>query len=124
MGGQPTGPSPVAASQVPSVADGPENGHSVSGSNLSDPPQKLRSTRASRAWARILPAVVCLAIIIVFICQNLHSARVHFITLSGALPIGVALLAAAACGGLFVLALGSARILQLKKVIRHNEKRK
>jgi len=63
---------------------------------------------------------VVLAFILVFIFQNLHKTRVSFLFLSGTLPLAVALLAAAAFGGLFVLALGSIRMLQLKKVIRRS----
>jgi uncharacterized integral membrane protein len=78
------------------------------------------STHASRAWNGVVPAVVLLAFILVFVFQNLHKARVSFLVVSGTLPLAVALLGAAAFGGLFVLALGSARIMQLRKVIRHN----
>lgn len=78
------------------------------------------STHASRAWNGVVPAVVLLAFILVFVFQNLHKARVSFLMVSGTVPLAVALLGAAAFGGLFVLALGSARIMQLRKVIRHN----
>jgi uncharacterized integral membrane protein len=68
----------------------------------------------------LVPALVLLALILLFVFQNLHEARVRFVTLSGTLPLALALLAAAAFGGLFVLALGSARMAQLRKVIRRN----
>jgi uncharacterized integral membrane protein len=72
-------------------------------------------------WNGVVPVLVLLALILVFVFQNLHRARVKFITVSGTLPLGVALLAAAAFGGLLVLALGSARMAQLRKAIRrHN----
>jgi uncharacterized integral membrane protein len=63
---------------------------------------------------------VLLGLILLFVFQNLHKARVSFVTVSGTLPLAVALLAAAAFGALFVLALGSARIVQLRKVIRRH----
>jgi uncharacterized integral membrane protein len=66
----------------------------------------------------VVPALVLLAFILVFIFQNLHKTRVSFIALSGTLPLAIALLAAAGFGGLFVLALGSVRMVQLKKVIK------
>lgn len=80
------------------------------------------STRASRAWTKVLPAVILLAVILVFVFQNLHRAKVHFLGMSGTFPLAVSLLAATALGGLFVLALGSVRILQLRKVIRRGGK--
>lgn len=78
----------------------------------------LPSTRASRAWIRVLPAVVLAAIMLVFIFQNLRRTKLSFFTASGTVPLALALLAAAALGGLLVLALGSIRIFQLRKVIQ------
>ena len=84
--------------------------------------QGLPSTRASRAWTKVLPAIILLVIILVFVFQNLHHAKVSFLGFSGSLPLALSLLAAAALGGLFVLALGSVRILQLRRVIRHDRR--
>ncbi len=80
-------------------------------------PRRVASTRASRAWVKVLPALLLLAVIVVFVFENSQSTKVSFMTASGRLPLALALLAAAALGGLFVLALGSIRILQLRKVI-------
>ena len=88
------------------------------GQHLVAVPKEPRSTRVSRAWNGVIPAFVLLALILVFIFQNLHKTRVSFVFLSATLPLAVALIAAAACGGLFVLALGSIRMVQLRKVIR------
>ncbi len=82
------------------------------------PHPRVASTRASRMWVRTLPAIVVLAVILIFVFQNLQHARVHFLSFSGSLPIALALLAAAALGALAVLALGSVRILQLRKAVR------
>jgi len=81
-----------------------------------------RSTRVSRAWNGLVPALVLLVFILVFIFQNLHKTRVSFLVFSGTLPLALALLAAAAFGGLFVLTLGSIRMVQLRKVIRRSQK--
>ncbi len=82
------------------------------------PHPRVSSTRAGRMWVRTLPAIVVLAVILFFVFQNLQHARVHFLSFSGSLPIALALLAAAALGALGVLALGSVRILQLRKAVR------
>jgi uncharacterized integral membrane protein len=68
----------------------------------------------------VLPALVVLAVTVVFILQNRRSAKVSFITASGRLPLGVALLIAAALGALVVLALGSVRIVQLRRLVRRS----
>ena len=81
------------------------------------------STRASRAWTRVLPALIVLGILLVFVLQNLRRAKVSFAGFSGTLPLAVLLLAAAGLGALFVLALGSVRIVQLRRVIRRDRGR-
>ncbi|TAN22565.1 MAG: hypothetical protein EPN30_08375 [Actinomycetota bacterium] len=81
------------------------------------PAADLASTRASRAWTRILPALLLLAVILVFVFQNLDNTRITFITFSGTVPAALALIVAAALGGLFVLTIGSIRIIQLRKVL-------
>ena len=78
------------------------------------------STRAGRAWIRVLPGLVLFAITLTFVLQNLRSAKVTFFAASGTLPVALALLAAAALGALLVLVLGSVRIMQLRKLLRHN----
>jgi uncharacterized integral membrane protein len=90
----------------------------VSGATV---PGTIPSTRASRTWTRVLPVLVLFAAILLFVLQNLRSSKVSFVSLSGTLPLGVALLAAVALGALLVLALGSVRILQLRKLVRRNQ---
>lgn len=80
----------------------------------------VSSTRAGRAWVKVLPALIVLAVIVLFILQNSQTAKVSFVTASGRLPLAIALLGAAALGALFVLALGSIRILQLRRVIHRS----
>ena len=81
----------------------------------------IKSTRASRAWMRIFPSLIILAALLIFIFQNLGSAKITFVTLSGTMPLALALIVAAALGGLLVLVLGSIRIAQLRKLV-HNHK--
>lgn len=78
------------------------------------------STRAGRTWVKLVPSVLLLAVILVFVFGNLRSTKVSFATASGHLPLALALLAAAALGGLLVFALGSIRIIQLRRVIRRS----
>ncbi len=85
-------------------------------------PAAIPSTRASRTWTRLLPVLVLFAAILLFVLQNLRSSKVRFMSLSGTLPLGVALLAAVALGALLVLTLGSVRILQLRQLVRRNHR--
>ncbi len=85
-------------------------------------PTAIQSTRTSRALVRVLPALVVLAVILVFVFQNHKDVKVSFFTLSGTLPLSVALLGSAALGALLMLALGSVRILQLRRQVRRLSK--
>ena len=103
-------PDPVVVSPAPVVPPG------TAGPSLPGP--ALGPSRAGRAWARILPALLVLGLVLLFVFQNLHDVRVSYFTASGRFPLAVALLAAAAGGALVVLAIGSVRILQLRRVVR------
>jgi uncharacterized integral membrane protein len=97
----------------PVVADAnPGQGH--------DERARVPSTRASRSWVAILPALAVATVALIFILQNMRDARVSFFTASGTIPLAVGLLAAFALGAVSVLLLGSIRILQLRKVIHRS----
>jgi len=55
-------------------------------------------------------------LVVVFVLQNLQATTVRFVVVSGRLPLGVALLIAAALGALVVFCLGSVRIVQLRRL--------
>lgn len=83
------------------------------------PPEPVLSpTRASATWTAVAVSLLALVVVLVFILQNLQEARVHFFTLTWRLPVGLDLLFAAVLGGLVVLAAGSARVLQLRRLAR------
>lgn len=86
------------------------------------PVEAIPSSRISRLWIRILPAIVVLAVILVFVFQNTEDVKVRLFTFARSMPLSVALLGAAALGALLVLALGSARIFQLRKQVRRANK--
>jgi uncharacterized integral membrane protein len=77
-----------------------------------------RQTRLSGAWTALAIGVVALAVILVFILQNLQTVEVHFMVFQGSLPLAVALLFAMILGAVVVLAFGAGRILQLRLVAR------
>jgi uncharacterized integral membrane protein len=107
---------------------GPDGENGVDGALPEPPilpveqPEPIASTRASRAWVRVLPALIVLAILLVFVFQNRKDVKISFFGWSGMLPLAVALLASAALGMLVLLALGSVRMLQLRRQVRRKKK--
>lgn len=85
--------------------------------------QVILSTRTSRAWIRLLPALVVLVVILVFVFQNPKDVKVSLFTFSGTLPLSVALLGAVVLGALMTLALGSVRIFQLRRQVHRKLER-
>ncbi len=79
------------------------------------------SSRAGQAWKSLVPALVFAAVMVIFIVQNLHKAKVSFLMFSGRFPLALALLLAAALGALVVFCLGSVRIVQLRKAFRRHQ---
>ncbi|MCU1490848.1 MAG: hypothetical protein JWM85_2253 [Acidimicrobiaceae bacterium] len=99
---------PVGGSVAPVQGTAP-GGHATT---------KVPVTRAGRAWVGVVIGVIVLALLLVFIFQNLHSTRVHFFTASGSVSVALALLLSAIAGALVVLLIGSVRILQLRRGVR------
>lgn len=87
-------------------------------------PLSIVPTRASRAWVKVLPALVLIAVLMMFVFQNMGSTKISFATASGAFPLALALIGAAVLGALSVLILGSVRILQLRKVVLRHRREK
>lgn len=83
----------------------------------------IASTRASRAWLGVLPALVVLAVIVTFVFQNTQSVTVRFLAFSGTFALSAALLSAAALGIILTVALGSIRIAQLRRELRRRRSR-
>jgi uncharacterized integral membrane protein len=77
-----------------------------------------QQTRLSGAWTALVVGVVALAVILVFILQNLQSVEVYFLFFHAHMPLAVALLFAMLLGAVVVLAFGAGRILQLRLVAR------
>jgi uncharacterized integral membrane protein len=87
------------------------------------PPDKPRGeiphTRTAVAHNTLLAALVVLILLLVFIIENTESVKITYFGASFHLPLGVALLLAAIGGGLLVGIVGTARILQLRRRVRH-----
>lgn len=73
-----------------------------------------RITRVSAVWVATAAALVLLILLIVFVLQNSTKVEVHFLGLSGTIPLGMAMLIAAVGGGVVVAIAGGARVAQLR----------
>lgn len=70
-------------------------------------------TRISAAWFGVVAAALVLVLLLIFILQNMRSVKVTYFTVSGTIPVGVALLFAAIGGLLLAGLVASLRIWQL-----------
>jgi len=95
-------------------------------SGRSDPPpppeDAVKFTRAAALWSSLITGFLILIVLLIFIAQNTDSGTFHFLGWNWTLPLGVALLLAAVCGGLLTVFVGAARIVQLRIAARKNLK--
>jgi uncharacterized integral membrane protein len=75
-------------------------------------------TRAGALWSALIAGFLILILLLVFITQNTASAEFTFLGWHWSLPLGVAILLAAVVGGLITVAVGTARILQLRRAAK------
>ena len=92
----------------------------------SPPPQAPRRgrmrTRISGMRTALIIGVVGLIVVMIFIIQNAHAVNVSFLGAHLRLSLAVALLLAAIAGALAMAAVGTARITQLRRIMRRNRR--
>ncbi|WP_134766897.1 lipopolysaccharide assembly protein LapA domain-containing protein [Nocardioides sp. 1609] len=113
----PSGPPPP-----PAGSPGPETVPGPAPTPTRDHQDPLRGSRTSGAWAGVIAAAVLLILLIVFIAQNTESTDIEFLGFDGSLPLAVALLIATVVGMVVAGAVGSLRILQLRRRIKRDRK--
>ena len=86
------------------------------------PSGKVRPTRISGTWVAVIAGLLVLAVLLVFILQNLDSVTVRFFGAEGSLPLAIAMLFSAIGGAALVALIGGARILQLRKHARRSRR--
>ncbi len=82
----------------------------------------MKFTRAAALWSAMIGGFVILILLLVFIMQNTDSTTIHLFAWEWNLPVGVAILLAAVCGGLVTVAAGTTRIIQLHRAAKRNLK--
>jgi uncharacterized integral membrane protein len=78
----------------------------------------LKPTRASAVWMALAVGVLVLVAILIFVAQNSAKVRINFLWMHGTLVLGIALLISAILGVLLTLAVGSVRMLQLRRLAK------
>jgi uncharacterized integral membrane protein len=75
-------------------------------------------TRAGALWTSLIAGFLILILLLIFIAQNTASTPFQFFGWHWSLPLGVAILLAAVGGGLLTVAVGTARIVQLRRAAK------
>jgi uncharacterized integral membrane protein len=109
---------PTGQPAPPPFADLPE----VSAEPAPPPQNAVHFTKTAAVWSALVPGFLILVVLLIFIAQNTETVQFAFLGWQWSLPLGVAILAAAVCGGLLTVAAGTARILQLRRAAKKNLK--
>lgn len=107
-------PAPFGANTVSSAGRGEE---------LNTRGEHFRHTRTSAAWVGVVVAIIFGIALIDFIAQNTRDVRIDFFAASTRMPVAVALLIAALAGAIVVVAVGVARVAQLRLTMRRQRRR-
>jgi uncharacterized integral membrane protein len=114
---------PPSSTPLPDSSRGtPPEPTATPGEYLVSPESAVKFTRAAALWSAMIVGFVILILLLVFIMQNTDSTTVNFFAWEWNLPVGVAILLAAVCGGLLTVAAGTARIVQLRRAAKRNLK--
>ena len=91
------------------------------GPNQAPPPESaVKFTRTAGLWSFLATGFVILIVLLIFITQNTAPSDFAFLGWHWSLPLGVAILLAAVCGGLITFLAGTARIYQLRRAAKKN----
>lgn len=82
--------------------------------------EEVKFTRAAALWTSLIFGFLILIVLLIFITQNTESTSFAFLTWHWSLPLGVAILLAAVCGGLITALVSAARMFQLRRAAKKN----
>jgi uncharacterized integral membrane protein len=101
---------PVADTRPPAVDE------------LSKPlPARVPRTRVSGAWVGICATVLGFVVLIVFMLQNTGSVAINFLWMNGSVPLALALFIAGVATAVLAIAIGTARMAQLRRLVRRGK---
>jgi lipopolysaccharide assembly protein A len=79
-------------------------------------------TRISGMRTALIAGTVALIVVMIFVIQNVHTVNISFLGAHLVLPLAVALLFAVIAGALLMAAAGTARITQLRRIMRRERR--
>jgi uncharacterized integral membrane protein len=82
------------------------------------PAHPVPRTRAGSVWVGIAAATLIAVALIIFLVQNTRSTEISFLWMTTSTSLAVALLIAAVGSVLLTLIIGTARITQLRRLVR------
>lgn len=97
-------------------ASGPEVGTTVPAGQV----EEVHLTRAGALWVSLILGFLILIVLLIFITQNTAATDFRFLNWNWSLPLGVAILLAAVCGGLITALVSAARMFQLRRAAKKN----
>jgi uncharacterized integral membrane protein len=120
---EPAAPRPTTATLPPPAASdsAPPPPASVP-APVPAPARRRLQTRISGARTGLIAAVAGLTVVMIFIIQNPHAVDISFLGAHLRLPLAVALFFAAIVGALIMAAAGTARITQLRRIMRRDRR--
>jgi putative membrane protein len=80
-------------------------------------------TRISGMRTGLIVGFVLLIVMLIFIIQNAHAVNISFLGAHLRLSLAVALLLATIIGALLMAAVGTARITQLRRIMRRDRRK-
>jgi lipopolysaccharide assembly protein A len=116
---EPAAPHATAATLPPPSA----NGSSPPPPPAPPAPRRRRThTRISGLRTGLIAGFAVLIVVVIFIIQNTHAVNISFLGAHLHLSLAVALLLAAIAGALVMAAAGTARITQLRRIMRRDRR--
>ena len=94
-------------------ADGPQVQETPNGAD-----QHLLRTRTGMAWVSVSAAALLAVALIVFMAQNTQQVHISFLWMDTSTSLALTLLIAVVGATVVTLVLGTARIIQLRRVVR------
>ncbi len=92
-------------------------------STAAAPVRRRLRTSISSARTALIVSVLALIVLVIFIIQNADAVKISFLGVQVRVSLAVALLIAAIAGALLMAAAGTARITQLRMVMRRDRRR-
>jgi lipopolysaccharide assembly protein A len=86
------------------------------------PARRRMQTKISSMRVALIAGTAVLIVVLIFIIQNAHAISINFLGAHLQLSLAVALLLAAVAGALVMAAAGTARITQLRRIMRRSRR--